>query len=52
LDVNFYATPTKIPHDIVCLNSKFPQPVEICWQNKNISKLGILINKVGNIIIL
>jgi hypothetical protein len=37
---------------IVCLNSKFPPPVELCWQNKNISKLGILITKVGNIIIL
>jgi hypothetical protein len=28
---------------IVCLNSKYPPPVELCWQNKNISKLGILI---------
>jgi hypothetical protein len=37
---------------IVCLNSKFPPSVELCWQNKNISKLGILITKVGNIIIL
>jgi hypothetical protein len=37
---------------IVCLNSKFPPPVELCWQNKSISKLGILITKVGNIIIL
>jgi hypothetical protein len=37
---------------IVCLNSKFPPPVELCWQNKNISKLGILVIKVGNIIIL
>jgi hypothetical protein len=36
---------------IVCLNSKFPPHVELCWQNKNISKLGILITKVGNIII-
>jgi hypothetical protein len=34
---------------IVCLNSKFPPPVELCWQNKNISKLGIVITKVGNI---
>jgi hypothetical protein len=37
---------------IVCPNSKFPPAVELCWQNKNISKLGILITKVGNIIIL
>jgi hypothetical protein len=37
---------------IACLNSKFPSPVELCWQNKIISKLGILITKVGNIIIL
>jgi hypothetical protein len=37
---------------IVCLNSKFPPPVELCWQNKNISKLGNVITKVGNIIIL
>jgi hypothetical protein len=37
---------------IVCLNSKFPTPVELCWQNKNISNLGILVIKVGNIIIL
>jgi hypothetical protein len=37
---------------IVCLNSKFPPSVALCWQNKNISKLGILITKVGNIIIL
>jgi hypothetical protein len=38
---------------VVCLNSKFPPPVELCWQNKNISKLWILIiTKVGNIIIL
>jgi hypothetical protein len=35
-----------------CLNSKFPPPVDLCWQNSNISKLGILITKVGNIIIL
>jgi hypothetical protein len=28
---------------IVCLNSKFPPPVELCWQIKNISKLGIVI---------
>jgi hypothetical protein len=44
-----------LPHAfsaIVCLNSKFPPPVELCWQNINISKLGILITKVGNIIIL
>jgi hypothetical protein len=34
---------------IVCLNSKFPSPVELRWQNKNISKLGILVTKVGNI---
>jgi hypothetical protein len=33
------------------LNSKFPPPVELCWQNENICKLGILITKVGNIII-
>jgi hypothetical protein len=38
--------------DIVCLNSKFPPPVELFWQNKNISKLGIVITKVGNIITL
>jgi hypothetical protein len=38
--------------DKVCLNSKFPPAVELCWQNKNISKLGIVITKVGNIIIL
>jgi hypothetical protein len=31
---------------IVCLNSKFPPPVELCWQNKNISKLGILITVI------
>jgi hypothetical protein len=37
---------------IVCLNTKFPLPVELCWQSKNISKLGILITKVRNIIIL
>jgi hypothetical protein len=37
---------------IVCLNPKFPRPVKLCWQNKNISKLEILITKVGNIIIL
>jgi hypothetical protein len=37
---------------IVCLNSKFPPPVELCWQNKNISKLGIVMTKVGNTIIL
>jgi hypothetical protein len=30
---------------IVCLSSKFPPPVELCWQNKNISKLGILNNQ-------
>jgi hypothetical protein len=36
---------------IVYLNSKFPLPVELCWQNKNISKLGIVITKVGSIII-
>jgi hypothetical protein len=36
----------------VCFNSKFPPLVELCWQNKNISKLGIVITKVGNIIIL
>jgi hypothetical protein len=35
---------------MVCLNSKFPPPVELCWQNKNISKLGILITKVDNIV--
>jgi hypothetical protein len=28
--------------NIVCLNSKFPPPVELCWQNRNIAKLGIL----------
>jgi hypothetical protein len=32
---------------LVYLNSKFPPPVELCWQNKNIFKLGILITKVG-----
>jgi hypothetical protein len=35
---------------IVCLNSKFPLRVELSVQNKNISKLGIVITKVGNII--
>jgi hypothetical protein len=35
-----------------CLNYKFPTHVELCWQNKNIPKLGIVIMKVGNIIIL
>jgi hypothetical protein len=35
--------------DIVCLSPKFPPPVELCWQNKNISKLGIVITKIGNI---
>jgi hypothetical protein len=39
-------------NSVVCLNSKFSPPVELCWQNKNISKLGILITKVGNIIVL
>jgi hypothetical protein len=34
-----------IKERIVCLNSKFPPPVELCWQNKNISKLGILNNQ-------
>jgi hypothetical protein len=34
----------RIPH-IVCLNSKFPPPVELCWQNKNISQLRILNNQ-------
>jgi hypothetical protein len=42
----------KLAATIVCLNSKFPPPVELRWQNKNISKLGILVTKVGNIIIL
>jgi hypothetical protein len=42
----------KLYFDIVCLNSKFPPPVELCCKNKNISKLGILITQVGNIIIL
>jgi hypothetical protein len=36
---------TFVPPCIVCLNSKFPPPVELCWQNKNISKLGILNNQ-------
>jgi hypothetical protein len=36
----------------IVLNSKFPPPVELCWQSKNVSKLGILIIKVGNVIIL
>jgi hypothetical protein len=30
---------------IVCLNSKLPPPVELRWQNENISKLGILNNQ-------
>jgi hypothetical protein len=34
---------------MLCLNSKFPTPLELIWQNKNISKLGIVITKVGNI---
>jgi hypothetical protein len=34
---------------IVCLNFKFPPRVELYWQNKNISKLGIVITEVGNI---
>jgi hypothetical protein len=34
----------------VCLNSKFPLPVELCWKKK--SKLGVVITKVGIIIIL
>jgi hypothetical protein len=34
---------------MICFNSKFAPPVELCWQNKNISKLGIVIIKVGNI---
>jgi hypothetical protein len=38
--------------NIVYLNSKFPPPVELCWLNENISNLGILKAKVGNIIIL
>jgi hypothetical protein len=33
---------------MLCLNSKFPTPVELIWQNKNISKVGIVITKVGN----
>jgi hypothetical protein len=31
-----------LPTATVCLNSKFPPLVELCWQNKNISKLGIV----------
>jgi hypothetical protein len=37
---------------IICRNSKFPPLVELYWQNKNISKLGIIVTKVGNITIL
>jgi hypothetical protein len=36
-----YVTGKKRAAPIVCLNSKCPLPVELCWKNKNISKLGI-----------